>query len=106
MEITDEQRERWKSDKEKWHNRAKNEICNTKQLKAFADELVSHCIALKDGTDFYEQTVDSASALAYAAIEMCSCLYGMTIFQIDCIFFQNIYFLYFVFYKLALYYER
>lgn len=85
MEITKEQRERWKADKEKWHNRAKTEIRNTEQLKAFADELVSHCFALKDGTDFYEQTVDSASAIAYAAIEMCSCQYGMTGFQIGCL---------------------
>lgn len=90
MSITEEQRERWKTDKENWANKAKNEIRTPEQLKEFADELISHCTSLKDGTDIYEQTVDSAASLAYAAIEMYSSMFGMTAFQIGCVTWQII----------------
>lgn len=85
MNITEKQRERWKTDKENWLNKARNEVRTPEQLKEFAEELVKHCSSLKDGTDIYEQTVDSASALALAAVEMCSSMYGMTNFQIGCV---------------------
>lgn len=78
MNITEEQRERWKTDKENWTNKARNEIRTPEQLKEFAEELISHCVSLKDGTDIYEQTVDAASALALAAVEMYSSMFGMT----------------------------
>jgi len=88
MEITEEQREKWRKNKEDWMEKAKT-ISNSKELEAFADRLVRHC-SNEFEIDFYEESANSTSALAYAAIEMMARQYGLSNFQISCIMWEII----------------
>lgn len=85
MEITEEQRKQWAENKEAWSNEAKTQIHTPEDLKKFADKLIEHCNKLNTGIDFYEETANSTTALAHAAIEMCAEQFGLSGFQVGCI---------------------
>lgn len=82
MEITEEQITRWNKDKESWFRQAENSIYTVDDYKKFIDDLVEQCTSLTDGTDMYQQTADASSAIAYAAINMCSRVFGLSGLQV------------------------
>lgn len=80
MQITDEQRNRWKSNKETWIKRAKNDIKTLEQLNTFTNELVEYCQTLPE-PDYYEETVNATTAISLAAARMFTYKFGLTVFQ-------------------------
>lgn len=84
MEITEEQRKRWTENKKAWSNEAKTQIHTPEDLKKFADKLINHCDNL-EGPDFYEETANATTSLAYAVVEMCAEQFGLSGFQVGCI---------------------
>lgn len=81
----DSDMERWREVKENWNYIAMNKVKSPDDLKAFAEEIVAHCISLKNGDEIYNDTASGATALALAGANMCAHMFGMTGFQMGCV---------------------